>query len=381
MNNKVDVIHIISGDLWAGAESQIYHSLVLMYKQNLISFKVIVFNNGVLSEKLKSTGINVAVIDEAESKGKDIILELRKQILFGSPNIVHVHGFKEHILGYLANLVSGNRSVMVRTFHGMSIVLPGLSWFKHIKSTIVHMFERKLLNSSKIYIVAVSEDLKTFLSSSFPRANIMKIYNGIADMGNHKDCRNDLREQYNLKQGEIWIGTAARLTYVKNLDMLIRVGKGLKEKGVNFRISIFGEGNLKNELQLAIAQNGISDCVYLEGFTDEIIPIISSLDYFVMTSEHEGLPMSLLEAMFLETPVICTAVGGIKEVVLNNETGFLVPSNDADAMVNAILKLDADVVLREDMVLRARERVFSVFSIENCVAQITYLYQSVMGKV
>lgn len=377
--HKLDILHIISGDLWAGAEVQVFHTLTHLKAQKGASVGVVLFNKGVLNRRLSDCGVEVIVIDESRHNGLTMLFHLTKLICRLKPAIIHVHAFKEHILGQTAGILCGNKSALLRTFHGLSEVPEGLSLFKYIQSSIIHLLERAYLNfRTGINIIAVSRDLENFLKGSYPRASVTQIYNGIPCAGNNPGIKEDIRRQFEVDDNTFWVGTAARLAEPKNLDMLIDAGNELRSHGIDFRISIFGDGPLREKLQDRIDNLNLYGCVRLEGFREEIMPILASLDAFVLCSLHEGLPMSLIETMSTGTPVVCTDVGGIKEVITNNTSGLLIPSNDVKALAAAIMKLKQDASLRERLAFNAKQRVDEDFSIDSTNNKLINLYNALL---
>jgi len=256
------------------------------------------------------------------------------------PNIIHVHRVKEHLLAKLSlTFIKGN-SKIVRTVHGRQGVYSDLPILKRIKSAILGRMEHILLKYFTDAVIAVSKDLAKCLSGLGLSSNIYQIYNGvnIDKLLNTKYDRVAIRKHFGINQ-QIWIGTAARLVKVKDIPMLIIAGKNLQEQGIPFKISIFGEGPLKESLQTLISNNKLEEKVMLHGFEPDILPIIGSLDVFVLSSQHEGLPMSLLEAMALKIPVICTNVGGMAEIIENGTNGLLVSPSDSRELSDAIISI------------------------------------------
>jgi hypothetical protein len=142
MRRHIDILHIISGDLWAGAEAQAFYTLSDLQKQRKPDLVVILFNDGILRKRLDENGIETIVIDENKHNALIMTLILARLIRKMRPAIIHVHAYKEHILGQIANMLNFNRSTMVRTFHGLSDVPKGLSVVKHIQSTIMYRIEK-----------------------------------------------------------------------------------------------------------------------------------------------------------------------------------------------------------------------------------------------
>jgi glycosyltransferase involved in cell wall biosynthesis len=379
MRRHIDILHIISGDLWAGAEAQAFYTLSDLQKQKKADIVVILFNDGILRKRLHEKGIETIVIDENKHNALIMAVILARLIRKMRPAIIHVHAYKEHILGQIANMLNFNRSTMVRTFHGLSDVPKGLPVVKHIQSSIMYKIEKWFLNSgSNLNIIAVSKDLQNFLKRSFPKATITQIYNGIPPIDKKIINRKEIRDEYGVSEKTFWIGTFARLAKPKNLGLLIDTGKELKLQGNDFRISIFGEGPLKQKLQNQIDHNNLQDHIKLEGFKTNIHPILASIDLFVLCSLHEGLPMSLLEAISLEVPVVCTDVGGIKEVITQSHSGLLVPSNDHQSLTEAIKKLMQNEALRDELAGNAKKMVEQVFNVDNTNKKLIDLYHAII---
>jgi glycosyltransferase involved in cell wall biosynthesis len=379
MRRHIDILHIISGDLWAGAEVQAFHTLSDLQKQKKADFAVILFNDGILRQKLRDNGIETTIIDENKHNALAMALIMTRLICKMKPTIIHVHAYKEHILGQIANLLTFNRGTMVRTYHGLSDVPKGLSVIKHIQASIMYGIEKWFLNlGSNVYIIAVSKDLQHYLKRSFPKATITQIYNGIPRIDKGYIDKKEIRDAYGVREGTFWIGAFARLAKPKNLGLLIDAGKDLMSRGHDFKISIFGEGPLKQKLQEQIDQNNLQNYVKLEGFKLDIVPILASIDLFVLCSLHEGLPMSLLEAISLEVPVVCTDVGGIKEIITQNHSGFLVPSNDHNELTEAIQKLIKNETLRDKFASNAKKIIEQAFYVDDTNKKLVDLYHAIL---
>ena len=370
--SMVNIVHIISGDLWAGAESQAFHTLSDLSETSSFSVAVILFNDGILAKKLQTSGVKFVIIDEKKYNGFTMLWKMTLLLRRLKPKIVHVHAYKEHVLGKTACKLSNIKANIIRTFHGRSETPPGLSFLKTIKSNTIHKIEKLFMQNCNL--IAVSKDLETTLSLSFPDAFVTQIYNGLPVPEIKKISKERIRAKYSVEKNVFWIGTVARLEEIKNLGMLINAGIKLKGANLNFRISIFGEGQLKRVLQDKINQNSLGNNIFLEGFVDNIMPLIASFDLFVLCSLHEGLPMSLLEAMFAEVPVICTSVGGMKEVITNRYTGLLVPSNDARALSESIIKVKNDSILKNELIENAKIEVEEKFLIQITNQKLAVLY-------
>ena len=160
------------------------------------------------------------------------------------------------------------------------------------------------------------------------------------------------------------LGDAGRLSPEKGFDVLIAATAQLVKEGLPVGLVIFGEGFLREPLQKQIDALGVSDSVRLAGYTEELDQFMPHFDVFVQSSHTEGLPNVLLEAMAARTAVVATEVGGTNEVVVEGETGLMVPPNQADRLADAIRAILQNDSLRRLMGENGRKRVEEHFTFE-----------------
>lgn len=375
---KPTLIHVISGDLWAGAESQVYNNLYALKEEDKWNVTCLLFNAGILKNKLDAIGVKTYLIDENTNSTLLMCFKIYKLIREIRPSLLHVHHTKEHLLGLLCSMLIRKKIPLIRTVHGLHGVRSGLPLFQHLRSTMVVRLDSLLVKYFSTDVVAVSNDLKARLKEGRVNGKIHFISNSLSIEQNRANIvQNEFVDKYR-PHSVFWIGTAARLVGVKNLDMLIDAGAILKKKGISFQISIFGDGPLKNRLNDRIIDHHLENEVKLHGFVDGMLDIVSALDIFVLCSKHEGLPMSLLEAMFLKTPVICTNVGGMAEVVDNRISGLLVENNDAEGLADAILCLINDRDLRNQIKENAKQVILDRFTTETAIKKLICVYDDAM---
>jgi colanic acid/amylovoran biosynthesis glycosyltransferase len=231
----------------------------------------------------------------------------------------------------------------------------------------------KLVDAARV-IVTETDYAAEFLREHFPyRADrIYRIYNGL-DLALFK--RADFSSFPQL------IVAVGRLIAKKGFADLIRACRLLKERGKLFRCEIIGEGPLEQELGGQINQLGLQDCVGLPGTKPqhEIREHLAAASVFVLPSVidvdggMDNLPTVIMEAMAAGLPVVATAIGGIPEMVIQNETGFLVPPGDAGALADAIERLFDDIGLAQRLGEGGFQRAKELFSIEKNVRSLLAL--------
>lgn len=177
------------------------------------------------------------------------------------------------------------------------------------------------------------------------------------------------------------VGTVGRLQTVKdqlNLVRAVAIARGQGEAGARLRLVIAGDGPQRAEVEAEIAATGIGDITWLAGARSDVPEVMRALDIFALPSQAEGISNTILEAMASGLPVVATEVGGNAELVVEGETGALVPAQDPHAMAQALLRYTADAALRQSHGTAGRQRVERNFSIDNMVARYTRLYEQLL---
>jgi glycosyltransferase involved in cell wall biosynthesis len=173
------------------------------------------------------------------------------------------------------------------------------------------------------------------------------------------------------------VGNVAALVPHKGQRHLIEAAAIVVTKVPDARFVIAGDGELRPVLERQIKERRLEKHVFLVGFRPDILSVHKAFDVFVMSSVTEGLGTSLLDAMACAKPVVATTAGGMPEVVVEGETGVLVPPRDHEAMADAIVRLLRDRALRSRMGQAGEARVRERFSSERMVENTLAVYQRV----
>ena len=376
-DQAIKVVHLISGDLWAGAEVQAYTLLKALCSRQDVEISAIVLNKGILADRLREADIAVTVIEESAHSFLAIRRQLIRELEGRSIDILHSHRYKENILAAQAMSRCGVKH-LVQTVHGVVERFSGLDRLKAgMHSKMNRYFSRKFFDR----IIAVSEDIRKRLSETCNEAQLVVIRNAIdtADIVPTRPPAT-LKAELGIRPERVLIGTAGRLAPVKGYDRLIRVAAIVKKEAPQVCFLIAGEGALRAELQRLIEDLDLHDTVRLVGFREDITDFLNSLDLCVMSSHHEGIPTVLLEGMYLRKPVVAMAVGGIPEVVEDGVSGMLIEAGNEAALADAILSLVRDRDLANRLGQAARSRVELEFSSRTLAQRILDLYQTVTGR-
>jgi L-malate glycosyltransferase len=189
----------------------------------------------------------------------------------------------------------------------------------------------------------------------------------------------NVREEYWFPPHSLIVGNIAALVPHKGQKYLIDAAAIVVRELPEARFLVLGEGELRAMLEQQIKHLHLAQHVVLAGFRADVLAVLKGLDLFVMSSVTEGLGTSLLDAMAASRPVVATTAGGIPEVVVNGETGLLVPPRDAPSLAAAILGLLRDEAGRRRMADAGFARVRARFSVDRMVDETLAVYASLAG--
>jgi glycosyltransferase involved in cell wall biosynthesis len=281
-------------------------------------------------------------------------------------DVVHCHHYSSFVYGQLsASLWSG--PPVVFTEHGrLSDAAPSR--------------KRRLVNPiigwlpSAVY--AVSEDLRRHMvAEGFPQSQVHVVHNGI-DPGPQVSGteRRAARAALGLPEDALVVGTVGRLDPVKDFETLIRGFAECADRLPRARLVIVGEGPERASLEAVARDSGLDGLVVFTGHRQDVRALLPAFDLFVNSSIHEGISLTILEAMAARVPVIATSVGGNPEIV-TADTGVLVPARSPESIARALLELAGDETVRSRMSKAGRARVERSFSAERMFRHYLQSYE------
>lgn len=308
------------------------------------------------------------------------LLDLARIVRRFRPDIVHTHTAKAGTLGRLAASIAVRpRPLVVHTYHGH--VLEG-----HFgpAATAVYRWIERLLARVSDRLVGVSEQTVDDLVrlGIAPRESFRVVRLGL-DLERFKSVSpasgEALRREIAVDPDDLLVSCVCRLVPHKNVDLLIRAIARVRESRPKVKLMIVGDGAHRHELERLVASLELDDAVTFVGYMQDVAPVAAASDIAALTSySDEGTPVSLIEAAAAGVPAIVTDIGGCAEVVIP-ETGFVVDSQDEDAVVAALERLTDDPGLRAEMGARARLHVEG-YRVERLLADIDALYSELLSN-
>ena len=223
----------------------------------------------------------------------------------------------------------------------------------------------------------MSADLRSHLSREIPSSKIDVIRNAV-DLREVKSPLSKLeaKRRLGISPDAFVIGTAARLVPVKRLDLFLSAAELVSKQVSNLAVVIAGEGRERASLEAQVSGTSLEKQVHFLGHRHDIYDVLRAMDLLLITSDHEGLPTVLLEAMALGIPIVSRRVGGIPEVVDHAVNGLLVDSNRPAEIAEAALQVLSDASLYADLTLAGWQTVIKGYSAGASAAQVTRVYQT-----
>ena len=190
----------------------------------------------------------------------------------------------------------------------------------------------------------------------------------------------NLKSQLGIPEAAKVIGIVAVFRDQKRLWVWVDLALQILKKCENTHFLLVGDGEWRTRLERQIDQSGKAANFHLVGVQKQVIPYLSIMDIYLSSSEFEGLPIAMLEAMSCEVPVVATRAGGIGEVVQHGVQGFLSEIEEYDELSNYCVQLINDSEIHRSMAAASRKRVVEQFSMKRMVEELEGVYESVTAS-
>lgn len=366
------ILHLIETTGPGGAERVLLDVVTGIRKTEFSSVVVLPSSKKWLPLKLRSEGVEVRHIEFRGKYDMNLLVQLIKLTCKEKIDIIHAHLFSVGVYAAIVGIIT--RRPVVVTLHGMIDGFMIKTFHTRIKLLICKYGVKKF--------IFVSQYLKNrFIANCrIKEYQAVVIPNGIKII-NYKRSPNDhmdMRKMFGFSNNDFLIGAIGNIRKPKRYDLLIRAALHLKQQGINMKIIIVGDymdaKDIKNELDVFIANNNLTNEVFFLGFHENIIPIINMIDIYVLSSESEGFSIATIEAMAMEKAVLTTKCGGTEEILSNGQYGLLVNKNDVNSISDGIQFLLKNPMYREAIAKKARRHVESIYNLDQILEKYGNLY-------
>jgi len=326
----------------------------------------------VVAEELRARGVRVSTLDGRGKGDLRVLYRLARLIRAERPDLIHA------FLG-VANLASSLAGRLV----GVPVIVWSYRDVEVWKSQAHWLVDRAGARWAEA-ITCCSDAVRQFVLARLggPASKMVTIHNGV-DLEAFRAPGVASRPELSLRDGGCVIGTVTRLDEPKKgLTVLLHALAALaRREGLPpWQCLLVGDGPARARLEALAAELGLSGRVVFAGMRRDVPRVLPALDLFVCPSLYEGFGIAIVEAMAAGRPVVASAVGGIPEIVVDQDTGLLVPPGDATALAEAMAALLARPDQARQMGLRGRERARKMFSIETTVERHRQLYETLNAR-
>lgn len=363
----LNILHVSGPKTWGGGENQVFNTYKAI--NNLYSDKINQFlltpKGSILAKKLEG--------DHVFTAPKLINLDLRFVYKIVSIcqkekiDIIHVHDPDAHSLSIIAADLFKNRAKII--LHKKTI-FP----IKNRKSSIYkynHPNIKKIIGVSKASIESIIDKIED-------KSKLTYIYDGI-NINSSTDSLNNnpFKNKLNGETPSIVIGNIANHYRHKNLHLFIDIAEQIIKTDRSILFVQIGAGSLTESLKNYTKQKNIEDNILFLGFKENAENYLPFFDIYLFTSSMEGFNVSILEAYKYGIPIVSSAVGGIKESIIDQKTGYLCDPNNINDFKTALLNLIASPELRKNMGEKGHERLISHFTLETMATKLINLYKTI----
>ena len=333
--------------------AQTYVASLLAPLANGFEIAIAAHGDGPLREAAEAAGARIVPLKHVRrplSVWRDVLglFELMSLLRRERPHIVHVNSAKAGSLGRVAAAVT-RVPIRIYTVHGWAFRA-----HEGVDATLYRWVERLLRPLTTVTVcVAESERQSGLAAQTCEEENTIVIRNGVALTAT--------RAASSGHSGRPRIVTVGRLQAPKDAITFVRALAQLR--GQHFEAILVGDGPDRPAVEREIRRLGLESTVEVLGERHDVPELLAGADVFVLSSESEGLPISILEAMAAALPVVASNVGGVPEIVVDGRTGFLVEAGDQEGLAVAIGRLLGDRTLRRDLGEAGRVRVAEHFDL------------------
>jgi glycosyltransferase involved in cell wall biosynthesis len=317
---------------------------------------------GELFASLAASDVPAVALGRSRRQAFVCLIDLVRKLRAASPDVVLVRGYSAEVLGRVAAVLAGVPRVIVWVHNCGDLQLRGV--LRRICDIALNPVTDAYFGVARAQVSYLVREL------GYPPRKVRIIHNGVDPSLFVGAVDGDLKKQLGLHEHELVVGILAALRPEKDHETFLTAASLVSERNSRARFMIVGEGPRKAALEALTEELGIRDRVIFTGARNDVAAVLAVMDVFVLSSfTIECFPMALLEAMASSRPAVCTAVGGVPELLHDGVTGYLVPPRDPIALAERLSSLLDSGQQRRQFGAAARARVEAEFTLERSVQE------------
>jgi glycosyltransferase involved in cell wall biosynthesis len=328
---------------------------------------------GSLGEELQAEGFPVEVLNRRPGLDWHSTFRLARFLHRENVALLHAHQYTPFFYALTARWL-GRRIPVLFTEHGRHF--PDYPRRKRI-------IANWLLLSRRDRVVGVGEAVRRALvaNEGIAAERVGVIYNGVnlEPFSLRSSDRDSARREMRVGPNDLVVIQVARLDYLKDHLTALRALDHVAARRRDVRLVLVGEGPEREKIEAEVRQRRLSEHVRLLGLRSDVGRLVSASDVFLLTSISEGIPLTVIEAMGAQLPVVSTRVGGVGEIVVDGQTGLLAPAKDDRTLAEHLLSLAAEPARRRQMGHLGCERARAMFCERRMHAEYVRLYEEMIA--
>ena len=369
MATTTRILHVLTGGGVGGTQRYVQSLCRYHDRSRFRVYVCVLMEGGTVSREIANMGVEVFVLNMSTGFDLPRVWRLFTLIRRLGIDIVNIHS--QTPLAKVCCVLSNARRV-IQTDHGTTVGSPTKR-----KRRVV--FVNRLLTRYIDHFVAISKGMERSLATRehVPPSKMTLIYNGVDvdAVASLQVDREDYKRRLGLRPGTPVIGMVGRISFEKRYPLLLETLAVLKKQGVEFGGLIIGDGPQRQEIDALVDALSLRDRVILLGERADVHELLKIMDVFAFSSAGEAFSITVLEAMASQIPVVAFDVEGVNEAVVQNETGFLVPYGDVDALAGKLRLLLENRAIAESMGMAALKRTRERFELKNNIRELEKLYE------
>jgi glycosyltransferase involved in cell wall biosynthesis len=374
---KTRILYIIDGIEFGGGE-RVFAQIINGLPEDRYEAFLATAPNDAFQKAITVKNCSFFPIDFSNRYNAANLLKLIRIIKDHRIDIVHGQGARAEFYARIAAMLAGGTKCV------STIAMPVEGYNVPFLIKQIYRFFDRLSEKYVERFIVVSDVLKDIMirKHGIAAERVIRIYNGIEidhyDPERMDASRNKVRHELGLNEKASIIGAIGRLVWQKGFEYLIRSFPGVLKSCPDARLLLVGDGPLRANLEVLSEALDMKDKIIFAGFRSDIKEILASMDILVIPSLLEGFPMVTLEAMAMAKPIVATDIDGLREQIIDGESGILLPPEDPNALIRSIVRLLNEPQLAMRMGSYARKHVETEFPVEKMIMETHEVYQSLI---
>ena len=375
IKQELRVCLFTDADVFAGTERHML-DLACGLREIGVSVRIACPRPSPLASKADDAGLDVLAVSKGGLVDSPAVRVLAEELRKGNVRIIHAHNGRTALIAALSVQVAG-RGRCVTTQHFLEPSHAARRGLKALPSRLAHRW----VSAKMQHTIAISQAVGRSLldRGEAPPGGITVVPNGLSCGAVDSAEAASLRREFGVPEAAPLIVCVARLEPEKGLRTLLQALAELLTSRPDVRALVVGDGSQRQALQEAAGELGIADAVRFTGFRDDARAAIAASDVFVLPSPAEPFGLVLLEAMALGRAVVAVNAGGPQEIVVDGETGRLVPANDPQALADTLAGLIARPAERLRMGRAGRGRYQACYTTRQMAERTLAVYKAALG--